>query len=402
MSQLVCIGQIINVHGVKGAVKIKSYLSNPMDIGTFESVTDQKQKRFFKIKALNQKQGIVLARIQGIETREDAETLKGTSLYIERAQLPKEKADEYYYCDLIGLTVYHGGKVFGKVLSVENFGAGDIINIQLSNGKVFPFDFSNATFPVVSVKDGYMEICCRSGWKECYMKINVLTLYPEMFPGFLGYSLAGKALSEGKFSFNVVNIRDFATDKYKSVDDTPFGGGAGMIMKPDVVDAALKSVYKSGPIYYLSPRGDVFRQQTAHEWAKLNEITFLCGRFEGIDQRILEKWQIKEISVGDFVLSGGEPALLTMLDAVVRLLPSVMGNETSQYDESFENGLLEYPQYTKPQNWEGYQVPEVLVSGHHAKIKEWRLAQSLALTKARRPDLWEKYPDRNKYERKVS
>ncbi len=234
------------------------------------------------------------------------------------------------------------------------------------------------------------------------MKINVLTLYPEMFPGFLGYSLAGKALSEGKFSFNVVNIRDFATDKYKSVDDTPFGGGAGMIMKPDVVDAALKSVYESGPIYYLSPRGEVFRQQTAHEWAKLNEITFLCGRFEGIDQRILEKWQIKEISVGDFVLSGGEPALLTMLDAVVRLLPTVMGNETSQYDESFENGLLEYPQYTKPQNWEGYQVPEVLVSGHHAKIKEWRLAQSLALTKARRPDLWEKYPDRNKYERKVS
>ena len=163
MSQLVCIGQIINVHGVKGAVKIKSYLSNPMDIGTFESVTDQKQKRFFKIKALNQKQGIVLARIQGIETREDAETLKGTSLYIERAQLPKEKADEYYYCDLIGLTVYHEGKVFGKVLSVENFGAGDIINIQLSNGKVFPFDFSNATFPVISVKDGYMEICLPIG-----------------------------------------------------------------------------------------------------------------------------------------------------------------------------------------------------------------------------------------------
>ncbi len=163
MSQLVCIGQIINVHGVKGAVKIKSYLSNPMDIGSFESVTDQKQKRLFKIKALNQKQGIVLARIQGIETRDEAETLKGISLYIERAQLPKEKADEYYYCDLIGLTVYNQGKVFGKVLSVENFGAGDIINIQLSNGKVFPFDFSNATFPVVSVKDGYMEICLPIG-----------------------------------------------------------------------------------------------------------------------------------------------------------------------------------------------------------------------------------------------
>lgn len=234
------------------------------------------------------------------------------------------------------------------------------------------------------------------------MKINVLTLYPEMFPGFLRYSLAGKALSEGKFSLNIINIRDFATDKYKSVDDTPFGGGAGMIMKPEVVDSALKAVYKRGTIYYLSPRGEVFCQQTAHAWAKTDEMTFLCGRFEGIDQRILDKWLIKEISVGDFVLSGGEPALLTMLDAVVRLLPDVMGNETSRIDESFENGLLEYPQYTKPQNWEGRAVPDVLVSGHHAKIENWRLEQSVILTKTRRPDLWEKYPDRNKYERKLS
>lgn len=227
------------------------------------------------------------------------------------------------------------------------------------------------------------------------MKINVLTLYPEMFPGFLGYSLAGKALSEGKFSINAVNIRDFATDKYKSVDDTPFGGGAGMVMKPEVIDSALNFVYKEGPIYYLSPRGEVFNQQTAHSWALKNEeMTFLCGRFEGVDQRILDKWQIKEISVGDFVLSGGEPALLTMLDAVVRLLPAVMGNESSQYEESFENGLLEYPQYTKPQNWQGLKVPEVLVSGHHANIQKWRLEQSIALTKTRRPDLWEKYPAR--------
>ncbi|MBQ3117066.1 MAG: tRNA (guanosine(37)-N1)-methyltransferase TrmD [Alphaproteobacteria bacterium] len=223
------------------------------------------------------------------------------------------------------------------------------------------------------------------------MKINILTLYPDMFPAFLGYSLAGKALAEGKYTLNIVNIRDFATDKYKSVDDTPFGGGAGMVMKPDVLDAAIQATYKTGPIYYLSPRGVVFTQKIAHEWAKMEEMTFLCGRFEGIDERILEKWQIKEVSIGDFILSGGEPALLTMLDAVIRLLPAVMGNTESQFEESFENGLLEYPQYTKPQNWQGRIVPEVLVSGHHAKIKEWRMEQSIALTKARRPDLWTNY-----------
>lgn len=223
------------------------------------------------------------------------------------------------------------------------------------------------------------------------MKINVLTLYPEMFPGFLGYSLAGKALAEGKCVLNIVNIRDFAMDKYKSVDDTPFGGGAGMVMKPDVLDAAIQATHTTGDIYYLSPRGVVFTQKTAHEWVNNDEMTFICGRFEGIDERIIEKWKIKEISIGDFILSGGEPALLTMLDAVIRLLPAVMGNMHSMNEESFENGLLEYPHYTKPQNWQGRIVPDVLVSGHHAKIHDWRLEQSIALTKTRRPDLWANY-----------
>ena len=224
------------------------------------------------------------------------------------------------------------------------------------------------------------------------MKVNILTLYPEMFPGSLGYSLAGKALSDGKWSLNVVNIRDFATDNYQSVDDTPFGGGAGMVMKPAVLDSALRAVYKTGPLYYLSPRGSVFTQETAEHWAtQVDEMTFLCGRFEGIDERILEKWPFQEISIGDFVLSGGEPALITMLDATIRLLPSVMGNSESGLDESFANGLLEYPQYTKPQNWEGRMVPEVLLSGHHANIKKWRLEQAENLTKTRRPDLWTKY-----------
>ena len=224
------------------------------------------------------------------------------------------------------------------------------------------------------------------------MKINILTLYPEMFPGSLGYSLAGKALADGKVVLNIVNIRDFATDNYKSVDDTPFGGGAGMVMKPDVVDAALTATYTKGPLYYLSPRGCVFNQNMAKVWATDNqEMTFLCGRFEGVDERVLEKWHIQEISIGDFVLSGGEPALITMLDAMIRLIPSVMGNAESAIEESFTDGLLEYPQYTKPQNWQGMTVPEVLISGHHANIRQWRLEQSRILTKTRRPDLWTKY-----------
>ena len=223
------------------------------------------------------------------------------------------------------------------------------------------------------------------------MKVNILTLYPEMFPGSLGFSLAGKALAEGKIVLNTINIRDFATDNYKSVDDTPFGGGAGMVMKPDVLDAAIASVYTRGPLYYLSPRGSVFNQATAQNWTKNDEMTFICGRFEGIDERVIEKWHIQEISIGDFILSGGEPALITMLDSMIRLLPSVMGNSESATEESFTNGLLEYPQYTKPQNWQGMEVPSVLISGHHANIRKWRLEQSELLTKTRRPDLWNKY-----------
>lgn len=223
------------------------------------------------------------------------------------------------------------------------------------------------------------------------MKINILTLYPEMFPGFLGYSLAGKALAENKWEMNLVNIRDFATDKYKSVDDTPFGGGAGMVMKPEVLDAAIASVHKAEPIFYLSPRGQVFNQSMATEFAGLEEVTFVCGRFEGIDQRVLDKWNIAEISIGDFVLSGGEPALLTLLDAVIRLIPSVMGNAESLSEESFANGLLEYPHYTKPQEWQGRKVPDVLVSGHHANIVKWRRKMAEEITQSRRPDLWTSY-----------
>ncbi|MBR1778764.1 MAG: tRNA (guanosine(37)-N1)-methyltransferase TrmD [Alphaproteobacteria bacterium] len=229
---------------------------------------------------------------------------------------------------------------------------------------------------------------------------NVLTVFPEMFPGYLGYSLAGKALEEGIWTLNVTNIRAFAEDRHKTVDDTPFGGGAGMVMRPDVLGRAVEAVHKPGTrLIYFSPRGMKVTQKMAEELASEGEATFLCGRFEGIDERVLQAYPFEEVSLGDFVLSGGEPAALAVLDAVVRLLPGVMGSSASLDEESFSRGLLEYPQYTRPAEWNGLCVPEVLNSGHHGRIAEWRLAQAEELTKLRRPDLWKAYLETAKSER---
>ena len=223
------------------------------------------------------------------------------------------------------------------------------------------------------------------------MKVKILTIFPELFPGFLGASLTGKALDEGKWSIEVVNIRDYAFDKHGSVDDTPSGGGAGMVMRADVLGEALKANYKGGRLINMSPRGTPFTQAMAHELANEEELTIICSRFEGIDQRVLDEYNAEDISIGDYILTGGEQASMIMLDAVIRLLPDVLGNSQSTVAESFEEVLLEHPQYTRPTNWMGREIPEVLLSGHHKNIDEWRHLQSEEITKQRRPDLWEKY-----------
>ena len=221
---------------------------------------------------------------------------------------------------------------------------------------------------------------------------RIFTLYPEMFPGPLAKGLYGKAFEKKIWNLKIINIREFATDKHKTVDDTPFGGGSGMLLKPDVIGKSIDDNVKEGErIFYLSPKGKKFDQETARELSKEKTINFLCGHFEGIDERILSTRNIEVISVGDYILSGGESAAFILIDSIIRLLPGVLGNEASKKEESFENGLLEYPQYTKPQIWENKSVPEVLLSGDHAKIKDWRLAQSEAITRRQRPDLWEKY-----------
>lgn len=223
--------------------------------------------------------------------------------------------------------------------------------------------------------------------------VNILTLFPEMFPGALGLSLSGKALEKGLWSYRAVNIRDFATDRHKTVDDTPFGGGAGMVMRPDMVEKALLSLKKPGRKIYLSPRGTPLTQATVKELAdNTPAITLLCGRYEGVDQRVLDAHRFEEISIGDYVLSGGEPAALILMDACIRLLPGVMGNEETPTEESFSGGLLEYPHYTRPADWAAadgrvYSVPEILRGGNHAEINKWRLEEARKLTRARRPDL---------------
>ena len=221
---------------------------------------------------------------------------------------------------------------------------------------------------------------------------QVFTLYPEVFPGPLSKGLYGKALSNNLWKLKVVNIRDAADDKHKTVDDTPYGGGSGMLLKADVLAKSLdENKNENERILYLSPKGKKFDQNLAKELASEKSLSLICGHFEGVDERILSTRNIEEISIGDYVLSGGESAAYVVIDSILRLLPGVLGNENSKLDETFENGLLEYPQYTKPQIWEEKAVPDVLLSGDHNKIKHWRLSQSEAITRDRRPDLWEKY-----------
>ncbi|MEO0977053.1 MAG: tRNA (guanosine(37)-N1)-methyltransferase TrmD [Pseudomonadota bacterium] len=225
-------------------------------------------------------------------------------------------------------------------------------------------------------------------------KTTILTLYPDMFPGPLGHSLSGRALAKGLWQLETSQIRDFATDRHRSVDDTPAGGGAGMVLRADILAKAIDAAASADdprPRLLMSPRGRPFTQERAHDLASGHGAIIVCGRFEGVDQRVIDSRQLEEVSVGDYILSGGEIAAITMLDAIIRLIPGVMGNMESAETESFETGLLEHPHFTRPAEFEGLPIPEVLTSGNHQKIHDWRMAESERLTRERRPDLWDAY-----------
>ncbi len=228
-------------------------------------------------------------------------------------------------------------------------------------------------------------------------QVQLLTLFPAMFPGPLGFSLTGRALEEALWQMDVRDLRDYAEDKHKTVDDTPFGGGAGMVLKPDVVHHALASFsHGVGRLIYLSPRGKPLTGEIVKSLAAEPLVTLVCGRYEGLDERVISAWQMEEISLGDFVLAGGEIAALALIEAALRYVPGVLGNCKTVEEESFSKGLLEYPHYTRPAEWQGISVPSVLLSGHHEKVAAWRLEQAEALTKQRRPDLWQNYLQQNK------
>ena len=233
--------------------------------------------------------------------------------------------------------------------------------------------------------------------KKIPWSINILTLFPEMFPGPVGCSLAGKALQNKIWKLSVTDIREFANSKSYRVDDAPFGGGSGMIMRPDILDSALRSLKinnkKSHTLIYPTPRGKMLNQSMIRKLAKKKEITIICGRYEGVDERFIKSNKVEEISIGDYLLSGGELAAIVIIDSCLRLLPGVLGNKKSLDEETFETGLLEYPHYTRPQKWKGLKVPKVLISGHHKKIQEWRYKKSLQITKKRRSDLWKQFKE---------
>lgn len=233
---------------------------------------------------------------------------------------------------------------------------------------------------------------------------TILTLFPEIFPGPLGASILGSALEKGLWNLNTLHLRDFATDKHQKVDDTPYGGGAGMVMKPDVLSVGIEYARLQTPdsrLLYMSPRGKPLTQALAQELSREQSLIILCGRYEGVDERVLQHHEMEEISIGDYVLAGGEVAAMVLLEALLRLIPGILGEATSTHEESFATsgncaGLLEYPQYTKPPSWKGLDVPPVLLSGHHQQIRDWRLSQAEELTRQRRPDIWERYRQNKK------
>lgn len=227
---------------------------------------------------------------------------------------------------------------------------------------------------------------------------SLLTIFAEMFPGSLQYSLAGKALKDGLWSFDCFDLRDYSNNKHRNIDDTPAGGGAGLVMCPDVIGRSIDDALLQGShrrLVYLTPRGAPLTQAKVRDFASKEGLTILCGRFEGVDERVLEAYNFEQICIGDYILSGGEPAALVLMDAIIRLLPGVTGKTESLDDESFETGLLEYPQYTRPQVWRGRKIPDILLSGHHGQIQQWRKAMAEQVTKERRPDLWQAYRQSN-------
>ena len=359
---MVRLGTIVGPHGIRGAVRVKTYTEDPMSIAAYGPVFDRAGARRFALRVLGPAKAGALAVIDGVSDRNAAEAMRGLDLYVPRHALPETAdEDEFYNADLIGLQVEDmAGRPLGRVCDGGRAG-------RRRTGGQCPGAGREGS--------GMTAATPWSAW--------VLTIYPDMFPGPLGQGVVGRGLQGGAWGLHVVDIRGYARDKHASVDDVPYGGGPGMVMRPDVVAEAVDAACAA-----LTPRGRPLTQARLRSLAAGPGVVLLCGRFEGIDERLFQARACEEVSLGDFVLSGGEVAAMAVLDGVVRLLPGVVGSAASLDEESFAGGLLEYPHYTRPRDWEGHAVPEVLLSGHHGRIAAWRQAEAERTTRLRRPDLW--------------
>ena len=402
----ILMGVIGRPHGVRGLVHVHSYADG--DLAAYAPLLDEQGREW---SLAWRGDGIAELRDPAgspLPDRNAAERLVNAKLYVTRDRLPASEEDDFYWSDLVGMqATLPDGKPLGRVLQVHDYGAGP--SLEMEGGLLVPFtkacvpsvDMSTRTLKIIPPNETVLPLPPGEGRGEggqhddgrgaaMTWHATIFTLFPAMFPGPLAHSLAGKALGQ-HWSLDVRDIRAATTDRHRTVDDTPFGGGAGMVMRPDVLDAAI-GADDDRPLLYLSPRGPKLTQDRVRSLAAGPGLRLLCGRYEGVDQRLLDARGAEEVSIGDYVLSGGELPALVLLDACIRLLPGVMGAATSADEESFSAGLLEYPHYTRPADWQGREVPKILLSGHHAAIAAWRREQSEALTRRRRPDLWQARP----------
>ena len=398
MEKFLQVGVISSTHGIRGEVKVFPTTDDKerfldlkeilLDTGKEQIPLEIQNVRFFK--------QVVILKFKGIDHINDIERYKGRPLFVEREHAVPLEADEYYIADLIGMEVFtEDGAFFGQLQDVIETGANDVYIIDSGNSGLY-FTRGSRSQTDDDPSDERSDPIVRKGTS---MKFHIMTLFPEMVEQGLRTSIIGRAEQKGLLSIQAVNIRDYAFNKHQSVDDYPYGGGAGMLMQAEPVYQCYKAVCqetkeglegKKPRLVYLSPQGRTFNQNIAEEFAQEEELILLCGHYEGIDERVLEEIVTDYVSIGDYVLTGGELAAMVMVDAIARLVPGVLHNDVSAEFESFQDHLLEYPQYSRPEIWHDKQVPPILLSGHHANIEKWRREQSIIRTARNRPDLLEK------------
>ena len=401
MEDLLKVGVITTTHGVRGEVKVFPTTDDAERFLDIEYVLLDTGKELRRLNIQNVKffKNLAILKFEGIDNINDIEMYKGRELWIPREEAQELGEDEYYVADLIGMEVLlENGEKFGVLRDVMETGANDVYIVDRVDGEEILLPAIHDCVLDVDVEKNTMTVHLMKGLVS--MNYHVLTLFPEMIENGMNTSITGRAITKGLLSLEAINIRDFAFNKHQKVDDYPYGGGAGMLMQAEPVYLSYESIAerigRKPRVIFLTPQGKTFNQDMAKEFALEEDLVFLCGHYEGIDERVLEEIVTDYVSIGDYVLTGGELPAMVMMDSISRMVPGVLNNQESGETESFSGNLLEYPQYSRPEEWHGKKVPEVLLSGHHANVDKWRREQSIIRTAKWRPDLLPKADLTNK------